>query len=208
MSMMILGPTKEKFPPRGGTFFVRVETSRQQKTRAFSGRMPEGVVVGLVLTCADLSDKLKHLTLDIGDQEVTIVTNAPNVGTRTIGKKVVVAKVGVEVEGETITKRSVGGVASEGMLMDSKMMGWSGGAAGNCILLPDSSKPGDLAPSSRPMGGDVAVSQETPGSSVAADKKKAKEDAKAAAKAAREAKKAAKEAAKEFGADKAAEDAP
>mmetsp|Transcript_6171 Transcript_6171/g.14183 ORF Transcript_6171/g.14183 Transcript_6171/m.14183 type:complete len:174 (+) Transcript_6171:166-687(+) len=151
-----------------------------------------GLVVGLVSEFDEVGDKLKALVIDVGEgAPIKVVTNAPNVGSRTVGKKVIVAKVGTEVDGEKVSKRTVGGVTSEGMLMDSKSMGWSGGAAGNAVLVPDSLAPGDPAPSSRPRM-DNEASTEVPTSSIAADKKAEKEAKKAAAKAAREAKKAAK----------------
>lgn len=83
--------------------------------------------------------KLRKLTVNIGDgsEGVTVVTNAPNVreGTRTV-----LATVGteVEVEGEAVqvTKSNVGGVVSEGMICDSVMLGWTGGAAGIAVQVP------------------------------------------------------------------------
>jgi tRNA-binding EMAP/Myf-like protein len=127
-----------------------------------------------------------------GEVDLTIVTNAPNVGSRTVGKKVAVATVGTEIDGTLISKRSVGGTISEGMLLDSSALGWSGGAAGNAALMPDNLEPGASPPTSKPRLDEGAASQPSPPSNIAADKKKAKEEAKAAAKAARDAKKAAK----------------
>jgi len=154
----------------------------------------EGYLVGLVICVNELSDKLKHCVVDVGGAApINVVTNAPNVAKRTEGKKVIVAPVGVSVGDVNIQKRSVGGVVSEGMLLDSPGMGWSGGAAGNAVLVPDSHAPGSPAPSTRPRGdGDGAAEAATPVSSAGADKKAAKEQAKAAAKAAREARKAGK----------------
>lgn len=152
----------------------------------------EGVIVGKVASCVDVNEKLKHLTLDIGSSAViNVVTNAPNVGTRTIGKLVIVAQAGVEIEGEIISKRNISGVLSEGMLMDCKTMGWSGGAVGNAVLVPDHFKPGDPAPGSRPRNDEEAALTGAP-SEISSSKKAAKEEAKKAAKALRDAKKAAK----------------
>ena len=155
----------------------------------------DAYVVGLVVSVKDLTDKLKHLVVDVGNPEtLNIVTNAPNVGTRTEGKKVIVAPVGTTVDDVKVEKRSVGGVTSEGMLMDSKGMGWIGGAQGNAVLVPDDMAPGSNPPTSRPrMDGDArGAAAEPPASSAAADKKAAKEQAKAKAAAAREARKANK----------------
>jgi len=127
--------------------------------------------------------------LDIGqDEDVTIVTNAPNVGSRTVGKKLAVATVGTEVEGVIVSKRSIGGTMSEGMLLDSTGLGWGSGAAGNAALMPDSVEIGAPPPVTKPRL-DAGAASEPTTSSAATDKKKAKEEAKAAAKAAREARK-------------------
>ena len=155
----------------------------------------DAYVVGLVVSVKDLTDKLKHLVVDVGAAvSLNIVTNAPNVGTRTEGKKVIVAPVGTTVDVVKVEKRNVGGVTSEGMLMDSKGMGWSGGAQGNAVLVPDDMAPGSTPPTCRPrMDGDArGAAAEPPASNAAADKKAAKEAAKAKAAAAREARKANK----------------
>ena len=155
----------------------------------------DAYVVGLVVSVKEVTDKLKHLVVDIGGAEpVNIVTNAPNVGTRTEGKKVIVAPVGAMVEDTKVEKRSVGGVTSEGMLMDSKGMGWSGGAQGNAVLVPDNLAPGSTPPTTRPRmdDGGPGAAAEPPASNAAAGKKAAKEQAKAKAAAAREARKANK----------------
>ena len=56
-------------------------------------------IVGLVNECSDIDKKLKKCSVDIGgEEEVIIVTNAPNVrcGTRTV-----VALVGTEFDDES-----------------------------------------------------------------------------------------------------------
>ena len=67
-----------------------------------------GYLAGLVLSCEEVpkKDKLKKLSIDIGaDEPVDVVTNAGNVGTRTVGCRVVVATVGAELrDGETVKK--------------------------------------------------------------------------------------------------------
>ena len=103
---------------------------------------------------------------------------------------------GSEVGGETVTRRAVGGIMSEGMLCDSPMLGWSGGAAGVAVLIPATFNPGDSPPSSRPRGdggGEAAAAADVPPVTDSMyEKKMTKEERKAAAKAAREAKKLAK----------------
>ena len=51
-------------------------------------------------------------------------------------------------------KATVGNVVSEGMLCDSAMIGWPGGAKGVAVQLPDTFELGSAPPSSKPrMGG-------------------------------------------------------
>ena len=111
-------------------------------------------IVGVVLTCNSVAgkDRLRVVTVDIGDSKIlTIATNAPNIreGTRTC-----VAMVGtsIEIAGavEIVKKTSVGGVLSEGMICDSVMLGWAGGAAGLAVQIPPSFQLGDAAPTSKP----------------------------------------------------------
>jgi tRNA-binding EMAP/Myf-like protein len=165
-------------------------------------------VVGLVVTVNELSDKLKHCIIDVGGaSHINVVTNAPNVAKRTEGKKVIVAPVGVSVGDDKVEKRNVGGVLSEGMLLDCPGMGWTGGAAGNAVLVPDSHASGSKPPLHRPRGdvpegpGQGAAAELSTASSAGADKKAAKEAAKAAAAAKREAKKAEKASKKGAGGD-------
>lgn len=112
----------------------------------------------------------------------------------------VVATVGAELkDGEKVKRAPVGGVMSEGMLCDGPMLGWAGGGAGTAVLLPDTFKPGDKPPGSRPRldgggGGDVAVAKSTgPGVDALFEKKLSKEEKKAAL-AAKRAARAAKKA--------------
>lgn len=125
-------------------------------------------LVGVVEGCEPIPNKsnLKKARIDVGSggDPLTIVTNAPNIreGTRTV-----VAMVGTEIEGVdgttvTISKTAVGGVMSEGMVCDSVMLGWSGGAAGICVQIPSSFAPGSAAPSQKPRmdGGTPVVSEE------------------------------------------------
>lgn len=149
-------------------------------------------IVGLVNECSDIDKKLKKCSVDIGgEEEVIIVTNAPNVrcGTRTV-----VALIGTEFEDESkVEVRNVGGVRSHGMLCDSKMLRWQGGAEGICVQVPDTFKPGDVAPSSKPrMDGGVATEPEKSDKELKAEAKAAKKAEAAAKKEARKAKKASK----------------
>ena len=110
----------------------------------------EGFKCGLVASVEDLGDKLKVCTIDIGKgegKEVKIVTNAANAQE---GSRVVVATVGAMVDDVKLTKKTVGGRASEGMLCDAPMLGWTGGGAGAAALVPDSCAPGDRPPERRP----------------------------------------------------------
>ena len=163
-------------------------------------------LVGVVLTCEAIANKanLKKTTVDIGSgrDPLVIVTNAPNIreGTRTV-----VAMIGseIEVNGETITisKTVVGGVSSEGMICDSVMLGWSGGAAGICVQIPASFELGAAAPSQKPRqdgGTTVSTDREEPKKSdkeVKAEEKARKKADLAARREELKAKKAAKKAA-------------
>ena len=50
----------------------------------------------------------------------------------------------------TVQKTSVGGVMSEGIFCDSKMLGWTGGAAGVAARMPDTLDAGAAPPASKP----------------------------------------------------------
>ena len=106
-----------------------------------------GYKCGHVVACDEIADKLKACTIDIGGQEVKIVTNAHNVSE---GVRVVVATVGALVGEEKLKAKSVGGVVSQGMLCDAPMLGWVGGGAGSAALVPDSFAPGARPPEKRP----------------------------------------------------------
>lgn len=164
-------------------------------------------VVGKVVECNAIpgKDKLKVVRVDIGDIILTIVTNASNIrgGTRTV---VATVDTEVEVGGEllTIKNTSVAGVVSEGMICDSVMLSWAGGAAGLCVQLPDSYPLGSPAPTSKPrMDGSSAPSGPAE-PELSAKELKAQE--KATRKAANAEKKAARKATKEGGAGLTAAD--
>jgi tRNA-binding EMAP/Myf-like protein len=165
-----------------------------------------GYLAGLVLECEGVKgkDKLKELKVDVGqDEPLTIVTNAANVE---VGKRVVVATIGADRSrmSRRLRRPWWAAVTSEGMLCDGPMLGWQGGGAGAAALLPESFKPGEAPPRSRPRldgGGDgdapaAPVAKSTgPGVDSLFEKKLTKEEKKAAQekkKAERAAKKAAK----------------
>ena len=157
--------------------------------------------VGVVLSVEDSGKKggkpLKICSVNIGDDEpVTIVTSAPNVRD---GSRVVVAPAGTTVmndEGEEmqVTKTSVGGTMSAGMLCDSKMLGWSGGAAGVAVQVPESIAIGEAPPASKPRPkGEEEAAPAGPVTDGLFERKLTKEEKKKLAAEKRAAKKAAKE---------------
>ncbi|KAK7195874.1 tRNA binding domain protein [Novymonas esmeraldas] len=107
--------------------------------------------VGVIVECEDAPNtKLKRLKVHVGQGEpIPVVTAATNVKQ---GDHVVVACVGAEVKGETVSKTTVKGFPSQGMLCDAGMLGWVGGGAGAAVTLPDTFTAGARPPSSRPRG--------------------------------------------------------
>ena len=101
----------------------------------------------------------------------------------------------------SVKKASVGGVVSEGMFCDSKMLGWSGGGKGVAVQVPDRYEVGSAPPSSKPQQVEEPVAPE-PKVEVKGlyEKKLTKEEKKKLAEERRKARKAAK-AAKEAAAD-------
>jgi hypothetical protein len=95
-----------------------------------------------------------------------------------------------------IKKTTVGGIMSEGMLCDSRMLGWQGGAAGIAAQIPESIPVGSVPPAEKPRPGqaltdvDAAASQPIEG---LFEKKLSKEEKKKIAEAKRLAKRAAKD---------------
>eukprot|EP00525_Craspedostauros_australis_P001907 CAMPEP_0198117546 /NCGR_PEP_ID=MMETSP1442-20131203/18520_1 /TAXON_ID= /ORGANISM="Craspedostauros australis, Strain CCMP3328" /LENGTH=177 /DNA_ID=CAMNT_0043775617 /DNA_START=122 /DNA_END=655 /DNA_ORIENTATION=+ len=169
--------------------------------------------VGVVLSVEESTSKkggkalrtCKVQVSEDGDAEpLLIVTSAPNVRD---GSRVCVAPVGSTVvndEGDEITiqKTSVGGQMSEGMLCDSKMLGWTGGAAGIAVQMPEHLPIGSTPPASKPRPQDSNASEEVAAAAGPGlfEKKLTKEEKKKLAaerKAARKAKKEAAAAAKE-----------
>lgn len=106
----------------------------------------------------------------------------------------------------TVRKTSVGGVLSEGIFLDSVMLGWTGGAAGVAAQMPNSIPRGTAPPSRKPRPDDDGKAA-TESANAAADggggtdvgeglfeKKLSKEEKKKLAEERRQARKAAKEA--------------
>jgi tRNA-binding EMAP/Myf-like protein len=119
---------------------------------------------------------------------------------------VVVALAGDSVlddEGEEmlVKKAAVGGVVSEGMLCDSRMLGWVGGAIGLAAQIPDSIKLGDAPPLAKPRTNVVSFQEEDappqlPPVQGLYEKKLTKEEKKKLAEEKRKSKKAVKDASK------------
>jgi len=160
----------------------------------------EHYVAALVISSEPVAgkDSLWDLSCDVGGgAPVRLATNAKNVEA---GSLVVVAKVGARLKNdELVGKATVGGVPSEGMLCDSVMLGWKGGAAGLAALLPAGiAAPGDAPPRSRPRGGGAAAAPAAPVAAKAAEmmfKPKLTKEEKKAAAAKRKAERAAAKAA-------------
>jgi tRNA-binding EMAP/Myf-like protein len=134
-----------------------------------------GVVVGLedIIISSSKTSKTKTLKLcsiNIGQGEpVPVVTSAPNVR---LESRVVVALAGSTVVtngGELIKLQPtlVGGKLSHGMLCDSKMLGWSGGAAGVAVHLPppeeddEDFEVGTAPPSQKPRPKGISGGEDT-----------------------------------------------
>jgi len=168
--------------------------------------------VGVVESIQDCPSKgggkpLRACQVNIGSSVdgtiITVVTSASNVRE---GSRVAVAPVGSQVLAEdgsemiTIQKTAVGGVTSEGMLCDSRMLGWVGGAAGLAVQIPDSIEIGAAPPNEKPrVNFEKDKEPDLPAVEVKPlfEKKLTKEEKKKLAEEKRKAKKAAKEAKKE-----------
>jgi hypothetical protein len=119
-----------------------------------------------------------------------------------VGSKVI-DESGAEI---TIQRTAVGGVMSEGMFCDSRMLGWIGGAENIASQMPPSLPIGSTPPATKPRGGGGGSGENSGGSTADGivqqdvkplfEKKLTKEEKKKLADEKRKAKKAAKEAAK------------
>lgn len=143
---------------------------------------------------------LKACTVDIGESNddglIQVVTAAPNVRE---GSRVAVCPVGsffINEEGEEVKveKTTVGGVVSEGILCDARMLGWSTNS-GIAVQMPDSLPLGSSPPPTKPRPNEEG-SSDLPASKVEGlfEKKLTKEEKKKIAEEKRKARKAAKEA--------------
>ncbi|KAL7518913.1 hypothetical protein ACHAWX_003714 [Stephanocyclus meneghinianus] len=163
-----------------------------------------GIVLSVEIKTKSGGKPLKACTVNIGDEDhpITVATVASNVRE---GSRLVVAPVGSTIindEGEeqTITKTTVGGVPSEGMFCDSRMLGWGSGSEGIAAQVPPEYAAGDAPPKNKP-GAPGAKSDADNGVGAVEvqglfEKKMTKEEKKRLAEERRKAKKAAKEAAK------------
>ena len=169
--------------------------------------------VGIVLGLEDCGGggkaggrQLRSCKVNVGDETdpITVVTSATNVR---VGSRLAVAVVGTAVlneEGdEIVVKRtSVGGVMSEGMFCDARMLGWQTNASGGIAqLIPDTVQVGDAPPRTKPRPPSTAGGTESDETSAAPvqglfEKKLTKEEKKKLAEEKRKARKAAKEAKK------------
>jgi phenylalanyl-tRNA synthetase beta chain len=86
------------------------------------------------------ADRLRLVTVDLGKEQTTVVTGAPNL---TLGDKVAFARVGAELmdghSGEKIRLKpaKIRGVVSEGMVCSEKELGLSQNYEGILILPPE-----------------------------------------------------------------------
>lgn len=93
---------------------------------------------------------------------------------------------------------SVGGIVSEGMFCDARMLGWAGGAAGIAVQIPGDFEIGSAPPASKPRKGEEEFKnneESQPQAEGLFAKKLTKEEKKKLAEEKRKAKKAAKKAA-------------
>eukprot|EP00581_Thalassiosira_minuscula_P008167 CAMPEP_0183713154 /NCGR_PEP_ID=MMETSP0737-20130205/8096_1 /TAXON_ID=385413 /ORGANISM="Thalassiosira miniscula, Strain CCMP1093" /LENGTH=174 /DNA_ID=CAMNT_0025941903 /DNA_START=56 /DNA_END=580 /DNA_ORIENTATION=- len=161
--------------------------------------------VGIVLSIENKSGSgkkpLKACSVNVGgDEPITVVTSASNVRE---GSRIVIAPIGSTIindEGEeqTLKKTNVGGIPSEGMFCDSRMLGWGSGSAGIAAQVPDSYEPGMAPPTSKPGAPQKSSEEAVPATEVKGlfEKKLTKEEKKKLAEEKRKARKAAKEAKK------------
>ena len=124
-----------------------VQQQQQHTHRACARRITLSRQHAPCCACKVCSNPHQVCSVNIGKSEVKIVTNAANVEE---GTRVVVACVGAIVQGDALKKKTVGGRASEGMLADAPMLGWTGGGAGAAAIVPEACAPGDRPPEKRP----------------------------------------------------------
>mmetsp|Transcript_27813 Transcript_27813/g.50539 ORF Transcript_27813/g.50539 Transcript_27813/m.50539 type:complete len:113 (-) Transcript_27813:810-1148(-) len=107
----------------------------------------------------------------------------------------------MDEEGELreVKKAAVGGVISEGMFCDSRMLGWISGGHGVAAQVPSSFELGSAPPASKPRAEELIKASTEPEAEVKGlfEKKLTKEEKKRLAEEKRQARRAAKEKAKE-----------
>jgi tRNA-binding EMAP/Myf-like protein len=160
-----------------------------------------GVVESIEESGGKGTKALKICQVDIGADDgklVTVVTSAPNVRAQS---RLAVAPVGSTVlmpsgEGMLISKTSVGGVMSEGMFCDARMLAWAGGTEKIAAQIDPSVPVGAPPPLNKPRPQHETVETELPESQVEGlfAKKLTKEEKKKVAEEKKKARKAAKEA--------------
>lgn len=177
----------------------------QQTTMMDTSQYKVGIVLSVETKSKSGGKPLKVCSVNIGSGDpIVVVTAATNVRDNS---RLVVAPVGSTVindEGEEqeIKKTAVGGIMSEGMFCDSRMLGWGSGSAGIAAQVPDSCELGSAPPTTKPGAPKSSESSTTPAVEVKGlyekkltkeEKKKLAEERRAARKAAKEAKNAAAE---------------
>jgi tRNA-binding EMAP/Myf-like protein len=162
-----------------------------------------GVVESMEESGGKGTKALKICQVNIGDPDnlITVVTSAPNVRTKS---RLAVAPVGSTVltpqgEGMLISKTSVGGVMSQGMFCDSKMLAWPGGTEGIAAQIDEGVAVGAPPPLNKPRPLHAEEITILPESEVKGlfEKKLTKEEKKKLAEEKKKARKAAKEAKKD-----------
>ena len=160
-----------------------------------------GVVESMQESGGKGTKALKICQVDIGAADgnlITVVTSAPNVRDKS---RLAVAPVGSTVltatgEGLIITKTSVGGVMSEGMFCDARMLAWAGGTVGIAAQIDPSVPIGAPPPLHKPRPQHEKAETALEESQVQGlfEKKLTKEEKKKLAEEKKKARKAAKEA--------------
>lgn len=163
-----------------------------------------GVVESLDESGGKGTKALKICQVDIGAADgntITVVTSAPNVR---IKSRLAVAPIGSTVlshtgEGMLVAKTSVGGVMSEGIFCDAKMLAWEGGTEKIAAQIDPSVPVGDPPPLNKPRPRHEKVETALPESQVEGlfKKKLSKEEKKKLAEEKKKARKAAKDAKKD-----------
>merc|ERR1712187_598265 len=109
-----------------------------------------GVGEVLEVKAVPKKDRARVATVKVGQEEVEIVTTAPNVHLSCAGKKFIVALPGVTTEnGIEVKVAKVAGVESSGMFCGPKEMGWSTDVldAELAVQLDDAAESGVVPPS-------------------------------------------------------------